>query len=266
MILLSIQELWQLVVRLWNTGNRWARWILRIIIFWPIATVIVAINYGSPVATAIVGLVPVVLALLYFMTIGWSLLLAIIGQRARAWIASIIFYELVVVMFAAIFSPWLPFHPGMVAIVAVPIVLLSIDGTGPAAKKFFKAVSYLVIIGVVWAIIFPSSFKWAWNKIRPGHEEEIAASSIPTATPSYKVWSCELKGLDQLSKPFFTKAFPAGKTDVKGPDGTQAHIYSANGVEHDRVEIHQQNWPVHSGDVIRFSGPVGGRVTIKSLS
>lgn len=71
----TLQELWQLFVALWNTGNRWARWAIAILTLWPFVLVTVALG-GVSILTSLLALLPVagllLLVLAYLGSVGHS--------------------------------------------------------------------------------------------------------------------------------------------------------------------------------------------------
>lgn len=151
-----LQELWAIFVALWNTGNRWLRNGLTLVLFWPIAIAISAL-IGYPAIVAIVAMIPIMAIVFLFIAFIDPLVLAAValvksGRTALAWLAGIVAAELIIGVYFSLVPVWndRELIPVML-LIAVTFFFLAI-GTQGKLKKM--AISILTLAVVILTIIF----------------------------------------------------------------------------------------------------------------
>ncbi len=188
----SLQELWAIFVALWNTGNRLIRYAILLMTGWSIAIAVIA-TAGSPMATAIVAMIPLVAGILMATAFMDPLVFALIGafnfgRKAMKLIAAIIAAELVIGIYFSVVPVWndkelIP----VIVLIAVSIFFLVIGTRGKIQKTAVSAMTLVAII--LTAIFFLGGREEAEKKFEssPPAPKRVVWTKIQTiAVPSEK--------------------------------------------------------------------------------
>jgi hypothetical protein len=154
----TLREAWAILVSLWNTGNRLARWTIGIIGFWPIVLIGVAIT-GIPTLTSLLALLPVLAIILLLLALIDPLVLAVIGsfERGRSALrisATIIGAELVIGVYFSVIPVWK--DRGLVPLLVLILAAIGFLAAGLQGKIAKGTISILVLLAIILTITFIS--------------------------------------------------------------------------------------------------------------
>ncbi len=152
----TLRAIWAIIAAIWNTGNRWARWAIAIIVLWPFLLVVIALA-GIPLLTSLLALLPIVSVLLLLLAFLDPLLVAALGTFHKGrivlrWIATIIGMELVTGVYFSMVPVWN--DPGLVPLLILVIIAILFLSLGIQGKLTKKTVAILAIIVVILTAIF----------------------------------------------------------------------------------------------------------------
>lgn len=123
-----LTDIWEVIVALWNTGVRFARVAIRVvlgvIVVWPFVLLGVSFT-GSAGFTAIVALVPlmaVLLLMLIYPLVSGVLAVLPQGRTFYLWLAVVLFGELFIGFYLAVVPVWN--NPGLIPVLALLVVVL----------------------------------------------------------------------------------------------------------------------------------------------
>jgi len=160
------QEIWAIIVGLWNTGNRWIRWAIVISIVWPLAILQIAL-LGWQSMVSYIALIPLFIILLLF--IAWLNPLVVVavavipgGKRALRWLAGIIAVELMIGIYLSL-VPIIK-NPGFLPLLILVITAIAFIRISPIRTKWVKTILYISVVIITLAFFIPNTMKAVGEK------------------------------------------------------------------------------------------------------
>lgn len=156
-----LQEIWGVVVALWNTGNRWVRWAIAIIASWPLLMIYFSISPASALVpyTALLPLFAVIL-----LFIAWLDPLVVVaiaafpkGRTVLKWLAGIIAVELIIGIYLSV-VPVIN-NPALVPLLILIVAAMVFLFISPIKNKWTKRILYALVVIITLSFFFPNIMK-----------------------------------------------------------------------------------------------------------
>lgn len=146
----TLEAIWAVLTALWNTGNRWARIAIAVIVLWPLLLIVVAMA-GIPALTSFLALAPIAAILLLIFAFFDPLLIAAVatfpqGRKILRWIVMLISVELIIGVYCSVVPVWN--DRGLIPLaflVAVVLLLLSFFA-GVFGQRVLKVTIYILLL------------------------------------------------------------------------------------------------------------------------
>jgi hypothetical protein len=148
----TLQEIWNFVLDLWDTGNYWVRWALGIVVTWPILMAFAALTPWVALKAS-VALVPLLVVAAGIIAVFDPLVFGLIaipktGRRFLVWLLTIVGVELGLGTYLAAVP--VSNDRGLIPLVILIAVTMGFLAVG-IRNKVAKAVIWLLL--VVWIIL-----------------------------------------------------------------------------------------------------------------
>ncbi len=170
-----LNEVWEVIAALWNTGVRFARVAIRVVLgvifVWPFALLGASLT-GSSGFTAAVALVP--LAAILLLMLAYPLVSGVLaalpqGRRFYLWLVIVLFGEMVIGLYLAVVPVWN--NPGLIPVLVLLVVVL---GMFLILKRqfvwrrggWFSTVLALAILSITFTFFFSGGKKETERRAR----------------------------------------------------------------------------------------------------
>jgi len=234
------QEIWAIIVAIWNTGNRWARWAIAVFISWPLMMVHFSIFF--PAFVPYVTLFPLfAIAILFIAWLDPLVVAAIatfsVGRRALRWLLAIIVVELMIGIYLSV-VPIIK-KPGLLPILILVVIAIAFIRLSPIKTKWVRTILYALVVIITLGFWLPNTMealkekpdKWDKKWAESVREETPKPSVMRGATQKKLLWVKlrEITAPTQWSKDYSTPSGPFKIMPVGGDIGGDVEVLFSDG-------------------------------------
>jgi len=149
---LTLQELWEIILDIWATGNRWARIALAIIIGWPILLLVYALGNPPIWSGSLMALIPVIALFILIMTRLDPMVLAVVmafkkGRTVLSYISTIVGIELAIGVYCTLVR--IGNDPELAMLLILFLITYIFLAMGVKGNKFVGFAKSVCIVGII---------------------------------------------------------------------------------------------------------------------
>lgn len=155
----TLRELWLILVAFWNTGNRWLRVLLIMVVAYPAILILQSLAGAPQYVIALSGLILPIIMILGLLLL-WPIIIVAVaafakGRAVLRWLAGLVAFELLIGIYLAIVP--VGNDKGLVALftlvlVAIFFINIALGNTGKRTLQ--TALKIMVVIAIIITLIF----------------------------------------------------------------------------------------------------------------